>query len=553
MHARASALLLVGCLILTILGLGCRSEDNAAFAPLRAAVARRQPPKAVARAVTASEWKEVRAFYTARAFRTAWTDEGKLRRSFYEAVTLLEQSGHDVLRPADYDVDWLRRQRDRFHGKLVPRSLERDEEIVAIEIRATAAMLRWGRHLSRGRFNPVRAGWMRAGTPPPVSQRLAAAIARGRLEEVASELRPPHGEYNSLLGLRERYAEIVEAGGWPKVTGARTVRPGQKDASVLSLRARLAATGELARRHVDRSPHLDATVAEALRDFQERHGLRPTGFLDRATRAALNVTAADRLRQIDVNLERWRFLPRDLGRRHIRVNIPDFYLALMENGRTRLGMRVVVGERETPTPILSDEMQNIVFSPYWNIPESIAADETLPVLLTDPDYLTRNNIEVVRVSKGGVVPIDPGSVDWSMPTDESLRFRQRPGADNALGLVKFVFPNHAAVYLHDTPADALFSRVSRALSHGCVRVERPVDLAHALLAGQGWGEDRIVEAMHRLEEQWVRLQERVPVHLMYWTAWVDSSGRGQFRTDIYDHDAEQLRAITAGGARASGK
>jgi L,D-transpeptidase YcbB len=554
MRRRVPHLALVSCLTFATLTVyGCRSKDDeGALLPLKAALARRQPPKSVAGALTSGEWKDVRTFYAAGAFRTAWTDERKLRPVFYEALTLLEQSERDALRPADYDVEWLRQERDRLHGTLASRSLERDDEVVGLEIRTTAAMLRWGRHLSRGRFNPVRAGaWMRTTKPPAVDEGLAAALDRGRLRDLVSEFRPPHGEYNSLLGLRQQYAQIVADGGWPKVSATRAIRPGQRDAAISSVRARLAATGELSRSHANRSTNFDAAVVAALEDFQRRHGLNPTGVLDAATRAALNVSAAERLRQIDVNIERWRFLPRDLGRRHIRVNIPDFHLALMENGRTRLGMRVVVGERDTPTPVLSDEMQHIVFSPYWNIPNSIAVDETLPALLTDPDFLARNNIEVVRVSKNGAVPVDATSIDWSMPLDEDLRFRQRPGLDNALGLVKFVFPNHASIYLHDTPSDALFSRVSRALSHGCVRIERPVDLAHTLLAHQGWDEERIVEAMHRMEEQWVRLQERVPVHLMYRTAWVGDAGRAQFRTDIYGHDAAQSQSLNAVRPRPS--
>jgi murein L,D-transpeptidase YcbB/YkuD len=287
---------------------------------------------------------------------------------------------------------------------------------------------------------------------------------------------------------------------------------------------------------------LDKALSAALEAFQRRHGLSPTGWLDSETRRALNVTAGDRLRQIDVNLDRWRFAPRDLGDRHIRVNIPDFHLGVIERGRTVLGMRVIVGERDRQTPIFSDRITHIVFNPYWNIPDSIANDETLPAMMSDPEYLLRNNIEVVRVADGRVEPVDPAELDWTMPLDGSLRLRQRPGADNALGLVKFMFPNRSSVYLHDTPADRLFSRVARTLSHGCVRVERPVDLAHALLERYGWDEERIAEAMQGKTEQWIRVKEPVPVHLVYFTAWADS-GRAQFRNDVYGHDRDQAAAL----------
>jgi murein L,D-transpeptidase YcbB/YkuD len=371
----------------------------------------------------------------------------------------------------------------------------------------------------------------------------------GRLNDAPARLRPQHGQYHSLLALRERYAALA-ARPWPELPGSATVRPGARDRSIPALRRMLGASGDLAGNHVTASTRLDDAVSGALRAFQARHGLPSTGVLEARTRAALNVTPEQRLRQIDVNIERWRFAPRDLGARHVRVNIPDFYLALMENGRVRVGMRVVVGEKETPTPVLSDEMRHIVFSPYWNIPESIATGEMLPALMDDPGYLGRNNIELVRVSDGAAEPVDPAEVDWSSPLDPGLRFRQKPGATNALGLVKFVFPNHSSIYLHDTPADALFDRVTRALSHGCVRVERPVDLAYALLSGQGWDRPRIAGAMHRMEEQWVRLTQPVPVHLMYLTAWVDGSGRAQFRDDIYGHDAAQGRVLDRVSAAA---
>jgi murein L,D-transpeptidase YcbB/YkuD len=282
---------------------------------------------------------------------------------------------------------------------------------------------------------------------------------------------------------------------------------------------------------------------QALRSFQARHGLQPTGALDVFTRRELNVSAAERLAQIDVNLERWRLAPRELGPRHIRVNIPEYYLGLIDHGRTELGMRVIVGDADHPTPVLTDAMTHIVLNPYWNIPDSIANDEMVPALISDPGYLARNNIELVRVLDGRAEPVDTASQDWSVPLDSGLRLRQKPGSRNALGLVKFVFPNHASVYLHDTPADSLFNRATRGLSHGCVRVERPVQLALALLEPDGWNRERVIAAMHGESEQWVRLKAAVPVHLMYATAWVDASRVVQFRTDIYGHDRTQRASL----------
>jgi murein L,D-transpeptidase YcbB/YkuD len=527
-----------------LLGSGCGKSADEGFEPLEAALGRSRPPASLAATIGRSEWKQVRQFYLSRAHRTAWTSAGKLQPSFAAALAAIEAAGDDALRPADYDVEWLRAEQDRLGGRLLPRALENEEEIVALELRTTAAVLRWAAHLSRGRFNPARRGeWVLSSAPETPAEIVAKALDAGRLGDVATALRPPHGEYHALLALRRQYAELAAGPAWPRIEGTRTLRPGARGAPVRTLRLRLAAGGDLDRRHSSGRDRFDDTLAGAVRTFQERHGLPASGIVDAATRAALNVSAAERLRQIDVNIERWRFAPRDMGREHVRVNIPDFYLGLMRDGQVRLGMRVVVGDQDTPTPVLSDEMKHIVFSPFWNIPDSIATNELLPALERDPEYLSRNSIELVRVAGKSAEPVDPDSVDWSAPLDEDLRFRQRPGSANALGLVKFVFPNHLSIYLHDTPADGLFSRVSRALSHGCVRVERPVTLAHALLAEEGWTEARIEEAMYRNEEQWIRLRQPMPVHLMYLTAWVDGSGRPHFRRDIYGHDARQGAAL----------
>ena len=245
---------------------------------------------------------------------------------------------------------------------------------------------------------------------------------------------------------------------------------------------------------------------------------------------------------IEMNLERWRWAPRDLGDRYILVNVPAYQLQVMEGDQPTLAMRVIVGKPDTPTPIFSDEMRYVVFSPYWNIPEDILRKETLPHLAKDPSYLERNHIEIVGTS--GKEVVDASNVDWS---DENatrgLRFRQEPGPENALGLVKFIFPNHFDVYLHDTPNDRLFFKPVRALSHGCIRVEKPVALAQYVMRDRPeWTPERIDAAMHSDDQQTVMLKERIPVHIGYWTAWVEPDGKSVTYTgDPYGLDAAQAR------------
>jgi murein L,D-transpeptidase YcbB/YkuD len=244
--------------------------------------------------------------------------------------------------------------------------------------------------------------------------------------------------------------------------------------------------------------------------------------------------------QIRMNLERWRWAPHDLGDRYVLVNVPSYQLQVIEGEQPVLAMRVIVGLPSNQTPLFSDEMTYVVFSPYWHIPSGILRNETLPRVTGDPDYLRRNNIEVVGTS--GVV--DPGTIDWSDEgATEGLSFRQKPGADNALGLVKFIFPNHFDVYLHDTPGDHLFEKEQRALSHGCIRVEDPVALAEYVMRdNEQWDPPRIKASMHSRQEQAVTLKRKLPVHIGYWTAWVEPDGQTvTYTDDPYGIDPKHAR------------
>ena len=264
-------------------------------------------------------------------------------------------------------------------------------------------------------------------------------------------------------------------------------------------------------------------------------------------RAALQNASGRQINQIELNLDRWRWLPGDLGRRYVRVNIPSFELEVHDGPQIPLAMRVVVGTNENRTPVFSGTMTYLVFSPYWNIPESIMTKETLPMIENDPNYLARQNIEVVRTSGKHIEILDPADVDWENAARSNIQLRPRPGGRNSLGLVKFMFPNRFSVYLHDTPSDKLFDRLTRDFSHGCIRVERPFELASFVLQDQPqWTAERIRKAMHAEEEKHVRLTQTLPVHILYLTAWVDDEGTVHYEKDIYEYDARQLEITDAG-------
>jgi len=250
--------------------------------------------------------------------------------------------------------------------------------------------------------------------------------------------------------------------------------------------------------------------------------------------------------QIRMNMERWRWAPHDLGDRYVLVNVPAYQMQVMEGDKPVLAMRVIVGKPDAPTPLFSDKMTYVVFSPYWNIPPDSLKNEALPHLATDPGWLHRNNMEVVG-TKGDVV--DAAAVDWSdEDVVKTVRIRQAPGPENALGLVKFIFPNNFSVYLHDTPTDKLFFKERRALSHGCIRVEEPVALAHYVMRDRPeWTPERIETAMHENEEQTVKLKSPIPVHIGYWTAWVEPDGKTvTYMDDPYGLDARQLQLMKEG-------
>jgi murein L,D-transpeptidase YcbB/YkuD len=459
--------------------------------------------------------RQLQQFYEQRGWRPAWVRGGRLTPDARAVVQALQAAGTHGL-PAD-----------RYVG--VPRVqlvTEGTATLDATELSITSGLLSYARDVSMGRLEPRRVSTSWAQQPETVdwAGAIGAAADAGRVAELLASLPPTHAQYAALRRGLERYRDIAARGGWsPLVVPART-RADQRGPAGAALRARLAAEGY-------------EGGDKGLRAFQRAHGLAADGVVDARTLAALDVPVAARIAQIELGLERWRWVPRDLGERHVIVNVPAFELHAIADGREQLAMRVVTGKPDNPTPVFSEEMTGIVFSPWWNVPQSIVENEILPAMKRRPGYLQHAGLQTVDGA-----------------------FRQPPGPNNALGLVKFVLPDPFHVYLHDTPADALFARASRAFSHGCVRVEKPFELAQWALAGQPqWTAARIRAAMGSRREQLVPLTATIPVHIVYMTAWAAADGAVSFYPDVYGHDLEQaprlapadsLEARAAGGERA---
>lgn len=381
--------------------------------------------------------------------------------------------------------------------------------------------------------------WFIKGAEADLVQVLVDAIATGRVQHSLDGLR---SKSRCALGLNEalaKYRSIADAGGWPVVPSGPKMEKGDSDRRMDLLRTRLAVTGYGPYGSGGDPDRFDDDLDRAVRLFQERHGLEVDGIVGPNTIAELNVTAEERVRQIMVNMERWRWLPRDLGERHIQVNIADFQMRVFEAGDQVMEMRAIVGRNYRRTPVFSDMMTYLVINPYWNVPNSIAVKDKLPLLKKDPGYLGQNNMKVFRGWGMDAVELDPLTIDWNGLTEDNFpfRLRQDPGPSNALGRIKFMFPNKFNVYIHDTPSRDLFDKAVRNFSSGCIRIENPVELAEYLLrADPGWSRPAILSSIDRAEERTVRLPEPIRIYILYCTAWVDDLGNLQFRRDIYERD-----------------
>ncbi|MEN6561099.1 MAG: L,D-transpeptidase family protein [Acidobacteriota bacterium] len=490
-------------------------------------------------------------FYRKRGLRPAWIDEGLALADARAFVAALRRVAEDGLDPANYHLaalESLIAETDAARKKGL-RSV-RPETLADLEMLLTDGFLLCGSHLAGGQVDPetLHSEWsVKRDAAADLAAVLEKGLAAGDVPAALDSLRPGNVIY---LGIRKAYAicgALVAAGGWPAFPPGPKLARGDRDARIAALRRSLAIRGDLAGAGDAGGGDLfDGALEAGLKAFQARHGLEPDGVVGAATATALDVSAPDRLRQIRANLERWRWISRDLGERYVLVNVAGYRLGVFAGGRLELSMPAIVGRAYRQTPDFSGRIATVTINPAWNVPPKLAREDILPKVRQDPGYLRKKAIRVFAGWSEGAREIDPAAVDWTSVTPESLsyKFRQDPGPQNALGRILFLFPNKFDVYIHDTPERWLFSLPVRDFSSGCIRIEKPVDLAAHLLRGDpAWTRDRIAAAIAAGETKVIALRPTVPVHVLYWTTWLDADGRVQLRPDIYLRDAALVRAL----------
>jgi len=488
----------------------------------------------------------VARYYESQAFQPKWRDPARLDL----LIAALADVHNDGLDPADYHIEALQAFRTDLR---TARNLSPGEQ-ADLELLATDAMMLALYHLYLGKVDPVRLSSQWNFSTRPVSvergfERLTHALESGQIRETFDRARPQHVWYQRGRERLKEYRAIAAAGGWSPIGDGPTLKLEMSDPRVPTLRLRLQTTGDFTTDTPEQYPTstvYDTELEAAVKRFQERHGLTADGAIGPATRAALNVPVSARIDQIRVNLERARWVMHEIQGEFVLVNVAGFDVSYFRDNEPIWTSKVIVGRPYRETPIFKSLITYVVFNPTWTIPPTILVKDKLPVIKKDPGYLVRNNIRVIDSSGQEV---DPYSVNWSRYSASRLppyQLRQEPGEDNALGLVKIMFPNPYMVYLHDTPTKSLFDKDQRTFSSGCIRVEKAFELAELVLNDPArWTQSTMAEVVATKKTQTVNLAKPVPVLILYWTAQPRPDGQVIFRNDVYGRDPATLEALNS--------
>lgn len=462
--------------------------------------------------ITESEAQNIRRFYNGRNFQYAWFTTEGLTEQAYGLWNLIDRANQVSEKAA------LAQRMDSLIENDSIRIAATDSSYIKTELSLTQQFIKLsqkGNDSSLVNFASIHAFLPTKKTDPT---QLADSLSKAPNSGSANQ------QYHLLQQQLSKYTAAAKAGGWQPITlGAKQIKKGTSSPAIAAIKKRLQLTGEY--EGGDTSTIFSDSLVTAIKSYQQRHGFSPTGVITDSLVKVLNVSAAQRIQQILVNMNRSAWMPKD-AQNVVQVNIPSFMLYVYEGGKKVFDMPVIVGKEGTNTMMFSGNLNQVIFSPYWNVPKSIVQNEILPAMKKDPSYLKKKNMEIV--GKGDSIPT----------------IRQLPGEENSLGKVKFLFPNSYDIYLHDTPKKGLFEEDKRAYSHGCIRLADAAKMAQYLLRDQkDWTPEKINEAMNAKKEQNVKLSKAVPVIITYYTAWVDENGALNFRDDIYGHDQRTTKRM----------
>jgi len=460
-----------------------------------------------------------------------------------QLLTAIRTIDREGLTPADYHLEALETLQQRLASGGDAASPGRAADF---DLLLTDALVRLGYHLAFGKVDPeaLDPDWnmRRQLEQPDAVSRFDEAIRNGHIDTLLDSLRPTLPSYARLMSALQEYRRIAAEGGWQNVPAGPSLKPDMTDARIVALRQRLTASGDLSSDKTD-SPDFDTQLEVAVRRFQGRHGLTVDGVAGKATLAAMNVPVERRIDQIRANLERARWVLHDLPAEYVLVDIAGFKVRFYRDSRAIWETRAVVGRPMRMTPIFKSRITYLEANPTWTVPPTILGEDVLPAIRRDPHYLQEKSMRVID-RQGN--PVDPAGIDWSRYRGSNFPYmiRQDPGPENALGRIKFMFPNTHAVYLHDTPSKQLFNRTERTFSSGCIRIENPYRFAELLLDGDpNWNRERVIEAVDSLKTRSIRLRKPVEVILLYWTVDVDDNGAVLFKQDIYNRDPSIIKAL----------
>lgn len=538
-------------------------------------------PKILVQTKSINAYKTLPKLYEERDYATLWIDSNGPTTQAFEMIEIIRNSSNEALDPNYYNIkeieDTLHRiEQDRNSG----RSYEA-QDLAELELLLSNSFLTYAHdlHYGRVRAEQINLELSTGERPVNLSNLLVTAIETNQVQRTLDGLLPKYPMYANLRDSLKEYREIAANGGWQPVPYGDKFKKGARGQRVVALSKRLKVTGELDS-SIAESDLFDETLDQAVKKYQQRNGLYVDGIVGISTIEALNVPVEERISQIELTMERWRLLPQYLGNRYILVNIANYNLYGIENNNDSVNMRIVVGKPHWNTPMFSEDMTHLIINPYWNIPPSIFKDDIAPRIKEDPEYMAKKNMdalgleapEKIVVEKPEVVEIEDNLEATEVTEGNNAEgqelseiemqnkkaqeeyaskvlsgkysLRQNPGPGNPLGRIKFLFPNKHSVYLHDTPNRGFFKKAQRNFSHGCIRVEKPLELAEfVLFSDPRWTQSTIQSNINRGKTKTVHLEQTIPVYILYFTAWVDKEGSVNFHKDIYGLDKTLYNAL----------